>query len=41
VSTKTFPQARGYTAAITSALMTLLGQPGQIQPGQVHFLTRR
>ena len=41
VSTKTFPQARGYTAAITSALMTLLGQPGQIQPGQVLFLTRR
>jgi uncharacterized protein DUF5615 len=41
VSAKTFPQDRGYTAAITSALMMLLDQPGQIQPGQVLFLIRR
>jgi hypothetical protein len=41
VSTKTFPQDRGYIAAITSALMTLIDQPGQIQPGQVPFLPRR
>jgi hypothetical protein len=41
VSTKTFPQDRGYPGAIASALATLLDQPGQIQPGQVLFLTRR
>ena len=40
VSTKTFPQDRAYTAAITSALSALL-QPGQIQTGQVLFLHRR
>jgi predicted nuclease of predicted toxin-antitoxin system len=41
VSTKTFPQDRNFTAAITSALSALLGQPGQIHPGQVLFLPRR
>jgi hypothetical protein len=41
VSAKTFPQDRTYTAAITSALITLLDHPGQIQPGQVIFLPRR
>jgi predicted nuclease of predicted toxin-antitoxin system len=41
VSSKTFPQDRAYTAAITKALAALLDQPTQIQPGQVLFLTRR
>lgn len=41
VSTKTFPQDRNFTAAITSALSALLDQPDQVQPGQVAFLTRR
>jgi hypothetical protein len=41
VSTKTFPQDRNFTAAITSALSAILDQPGQIQSGQVLFLTRR
>jgi hypothetical protein len=41
VSAKTFPQDSAFTAAIISALSTLLGQPGQIQPGQVRFLPRR
>ena len=41
VSAKTFPQDRSYTAAITSALIALLDQPAQIQPGQVLFLPRR
>jgi hypothetical protein len=35
---KDFPQDRAFTAAITSALSALLGQPGQIQPGQILFL---
>jgi hypothetical protein len=41
VSTKTFPQDRSFTIAITSALSSLLNQPDQVQPGQVTFLTRR
>ena len=41
VSSKTFPQDRAYTAAITKALAALLDQPTQIQPGQVLFLHRR
>lgn len=41
VSAKTFPQDRAYTTAVTSALIALLDQPGQIQPGQVTFLPRR
>lgn len=40
VSAKTFPQNRSYTAAVTSALATLLDQPGQIEAGQVTFLSR-
>src|SRR5215475_6966936 len=32
VSTKTFPQDRDVTAAITSALSALLDQPGPIHP---------
>ena len=41
VSSKTFPQDRAYTAAITKALAALLDQPTQIQPGQVLFFHRR
>ncbi len=41
VSTKTFPQNRAYPAAITSALAAFLDKPGQIQAGQVVFLSRR
>jgi predicted nuclease of predicted toxin-antitoxin system len=40
VSTKTFPQNRGFTTAITAALEALLGDANKIQPGQVVFLTR-
>jgi hypothetical protein len=40
ISTKTFPQNRTFTAAITSALAALLDKTPQIQPGQVLFLTR-
>jgi uncharacterized protein DUF5615 len=40
VSTKTFPQDRSFTAAITSALSALLDQPRAIQAGQVLFLAR-
>jgi hypothetical protein len=40
VSTKTFPQNRGFTAAIITALDTLLSGPDKIQPAQVLFLTR-
>jgi Domain of unknown function (DUF5615) len=40
VSAKTFPQDRTYTAVITSALIALLDQPAQIQPGPVLFLPR-
>jgi flagellar biosynthesis/type III secretory pathway ATPase len=40
VSAKTFPQNGSYTAAVTSALATLLDQPGQIEAGQVTFLYR-
>ena len=41
VSSKTFPQDRAYSAAITKALAALLDPPTQIQPGQVLFLPRR
>jgi hypothetical protein len=41
VSTKTFPQDRTFTTAVTGALSAILDQPAQIQPGQVIFLTRR
>lgn len=40
VSAKTFPQDRGYTSAVTSALAALLDQTGQIQADQVTFLLR-
>src|SRR5258708_40366449 len=41
VSTKTFPQDRSYSAAVTSALSALLDESAQLQPGQVTFLPRR
>ena len=40
VSTKTFPQSRAFTTAITAALEALLGDANKIQPGQVVFLPR-
>jgi hypothetical protein len=40
VSTRTFPQDRSYTGAITSALAALLDKHGQIQADQVIFLAR-
>ena len=40
VSTKTFPQDRSFSTAITAALDALLGATDKIQPGQVHFITR-
>ena len=40
VSTKTFPQNRGFAAAITASLATLLSGTAKIQSGQVLFLTR-
>jgi hypothetical protein len=41
ISTKTFPQDRTYTAAVTSVLAILLDQPAQLRPMQVIFLPRR
>ena|SRR5437762_8088080 len=40
VSTKTFPQNRGFLSAITSSLATLLSGTAKIQSGQVLFLAR-
>jgi len=40
VSTKTFPQDRGFTTAVTSALEALLSGTDKVQPGQVRFLMR-
>ena len=40
VSTKTFPQNRGFPSAITASLVTLLSDPAKIQSGQVLFLMR-
>ena len=40
VSTKTFPQNRSFTTAITAALESLLSGTDKVQPGQVLFLTR-
>lgn len=40
VSTKTFPQSRGFPSAVVSALAALLSGPAKIQPSQVLFLTR-
>ena len=39
VSTRTFPQNRGFTAAIATALEALLAETDKIQPSQVLFLT--
>jgi hypothetical protein len=38
VSTKTFPQNRGFPSAITASLATLLSDTAKIQSGQVLFL---
>jgi predicted nuclease of predicted toxin-antitoxin system len=40
VSTKTFPQNRGFPCTITTALVTLLSGTAKIHPGQVLFLMR-
>ncbi len=40
VSTKAFPQNRGFPSAITTSLATLLCDTAKIQSGQVLFLTR-
>jgi hypothetical protein len=40
VSTKTFPQNRGFPTAITAALAALLSGTAKIQSGQVLFLMR-
>ena len=40
VSTKTFPQSRGFPSAITISLATLLSGSAKIQSGQVLFLAR-
>jgi hypothetical protein len=40
ISAETFPQDRGYSIAITSALAALLDRPGQIKDSRVLFLTR-
>lgn len=40
VSTKTFPQNRGFSSAIASALRALLDSTAKIQSGQVLFLVR-
>ena len=40
ISTKTFPQNRGFPSAITTALATLLSGTAKIQSGRVLFPTR-
>jgi hypothetical protein len=40
VSTKTFPQNRGFPSAMTTSLVTLVSDTAKIQPGQVLFLMR-
>jgi hypothetical protein len=40
VSTKTFPQTRGFPSAATTALVTLLSGTAKIQSSQVLFLMR-
>jgi hypothetical protein len=40
VSTKTFPQNRGFPSSVATALAVLLSGTAKIQPGQVLFLTR-
>jgi len=41
ISSKTYRQDRGYTAAITGALSAFLDQDPGLQPGQVIFLPRQ
>jgi hypothetical protein len=41
VSTKTFPQSRGYVTAVASALDALLGTDGALAAGGIVFLSRR
>lgn len=41
VSAKTFPQSRGFVAAVTSALSSLLADGGAPGDGEVIFLSRR
>jgi hypothetical protein len=40
VSSKTFPQSRGYVIAVTSALDALLAADGGIPAGGVAFLAQ-
>ncbi len=40
VSTKAFPQSRGFPAVVPTALAALLSGPAKFEPGQVIFLTR-
>ena len=40
VSSKTFPQDRGFTVAITVALEAVLSRTDKVEPGQVLFLMR-
>jgi hypothetical protein len=40
VSTKTFPQSRGFPSAVANALASLLSGTAKIQPDQVLFLAR-
>ena len=40
VSTKTFPQNRGFASGVTIAIAALLSGTAKIQSGQVLFLTR-
>jgi Domain of unknown function (DUF5615) len=40
ISAKTFAQDRSFTAAITSALIALLDEPGHLQAGHILFLSR-
>jgi hypothetical protein len=40
ISTKTFPQNRGFPSAVATALAGLLSGTAKIQPGQVVFLVR-
>ena len=40
IPTRTFPQDRSFTGAVTSALAALLDKPNQIQAGRLTFLPR-
>lgn len=41
ISSKTFPQDRGYVAAVAGALLAFLDTPGSTGDGRVIFLPRR